>query len=146
MRRVLFEHELISVWYHSDTRVVHHEVHKRIGSRDGHIFRQALTCGLDALRTYGGEKWLSDDRSISVLSPDEELWGRDVWFPSAIRAGWKYWAVVRPEKAVSELFMARIAGLVADRGVMVGLFATPAEGLDWLATWEADRAVSSAFG
>jgi hypothetical protein len=79
------------------------------------------------------QKWLSDDRKNTLISQEDLNWTRDVWSPSAITAGWRYWALLPPEKAAGKLNMNRILKYYADNtDVTVKIFSNPDEGLKWL--------------
>ena len=58
---------------------------------------------------------------LRLLPPDDEEWGKSVFFPRAKAAGWEYWAVVKPEKAVAELNVSRFVKIFSDLGVTTTL-------------------------
>jgi hypothetical protein len=41
----------------------------------GKDFRDALMSGVEAMKRYGANKWLSDDRKNPVLNSDDRQWG-----------------------------------------------------------------------
>ena len=97
---VVFESELITVWCYPELRLVSHQMHKVC---HGTPFRDALRAGTAAMQRYGAISWLSDDRLNGPLPDDDEKWGTTTWFQATKAAGWKYWAIVLPEKAVPAL-------------------------------------------
>lgn len=119
----------ITVWYHPDTKIVHHEIHQYLHGQD---FHDALMAGVEAFKRYGARKWLSDDRKNPVLSPDDQQWARDVWGPAVTRAGWKYWAIVEPEGALARIRMKERADRYSKLGVTVKVFNDPGEAMKWL--------------
>jgi len=128
---VIHHSEWITVWYHADVKVVHHRFHKAIR---GEPFRSALTTGTAVLLKQRASKWLSDDRFVFILPQEDQEWAQTQWFPQTLKAGWKYWAIAKPEKAVVDLFLRRLAANYSAAGVQTELFTTPEAGLQWLAS------------
>jgi len=126
---IIHENEWVTLWYHAEARVVHHRFHKAIR---GEAFRFALLQGTHLLKHRGATKWLSDDRLVFVLPQADQEWADTEWFPQTIRAGWKYWAIARPERAVADLYIRRLAATRSAAGVKTELFTTPEDGMDWL--------------
>jgi len=126
---IIHENEWVTLWYHAEVKVVHHRFHKAIR---GEAFRSALLQGTALLRQRGANKWLSDDRLMFVLPQEDQEWTDSEWFPQTMKAGWKYWAIARPERAVADLYIRRLAATRSAAGVKTELFATPEDGMDWL--------------
>ncbi len=125
----IYESPNVTVWYHTDKRVVHHQIRKFV---HGAEFQAFLTAGTEALTKYGAVKWLSDDRGNTVLSQEDQKWGHDVWFPQTAKAGWKYWAIVRPEKVLARLTMEKLTREYAAAGVTAKFFNNPDDAMRWL--------------
>ncbi len=125
----VFDSPSVTVWYHPDTRIVHHQIHKFVHGED---FREFLLAGTEALLKNKAQKWLSDDRGSTVLAQDDVSWGHDVWFPKTVEAGWKYWAIVRPEKVLARVTMERLVKEYAAAGVTAAFFEDPDEAMKWL--------------
>lgn len=129
---VLFDHPLITVWYHARQKVVHHKILGPVLAEDGEVFKRALLTGADALQRYGAGKWLSDDRMHSTMPGEVQQWAHEVWFPRTCRAGWKYWAIVKPEKVVTKMFVARLASTFSGLGVATEFFQDVGDAMNWL--------------
>ena len=128
-RDVVIESEQISVWCYPKLGIVHHEMH---GVCHGEPFRQALLAGQRALRQSGATGWLSDDRRNGPLPDADETWGTTIWFPQTRAAGWRFWAMVMPERAVGKLNVKRFVELYRQRGIEARMFVEPAPALAWL--------------
>jgi hypothetical protein len=135
---VVLDNEWITVWYHPVAKIVHHQIHKAIR---GQAFRTAIMTGTETLRRYGARKWLSDDRQHFVLPQEDQEWSMTVWFPATQQAGWKSWAIVKPERAVADLYLRRLATSWSAAGVETELFTTAEAGFLWLR--HADRETPS---
>lgn len=120
-----------TLWYHPGPGIVHHRIHKFI---HGQAFRDLLLAGLDTLQKNRAQKWLSDDRANAVLRPEDVDWSHTFWFPQTVKAGWKYWAIVQPEKTVGQVTMKGLANDYARQGVTSKTFLDPESALAWLDT------------
>jgi len=76
--------------------------------------------------------WLSDDRVNGPLPHDDEEWAATHWFQQTKAAGWKYWAMVLPERAVGKLNVKRLIELCRKRGIEAQTFVEPDPARDWL--------------
>ena len=65
-------------------------------------------------------------------SSEDYEWSTREWRPKAIKAGWRYWALVLPLKIVGQLTMQRILRLYEEGPVTVKLFSDPDEARAWL--------------
>ena len=130
-KSVILDNEHITVWFDSEHRLVHHQMHKYT---HGEPFREALLAGLDAFRAHGATKWLSDDRANNALPPDDEEWATTVWFPQVRDAGWKFWAIVLPEMVVGQMNIKRYVDMYAKQGITVRMFSDPVEALRWVSS------------
>lgn len=117
-----------SLLYHPEHNIVHHIFHQPIG---GEAFRSILTAGVELLRQHSAEKWLSDDRSNSALSEEDTQWGIDTWVPTAVEAGWRYWALVVPTDLYGRMNMKEHVDFYS-RYVRIMVFTDPDEALTWL--------------
>ena len=125
----ILDNAQFTLWYHTDKKIVHHRIHKFIA---GDPFRSLLLTGGDVLKKNQARKWLSDDRDNWVLAKDDLDWSRANWAPECARSGWKYWAIVRPEKVLATVAMENLATKYATLGVTAKFFTDPREAMNWL--------------
>jgi len=119
----------VTLWYHSQSRIVHHEIRRFVTGKD---FRDLLNAGSDAMRKNSARKWLSDDRGQWVLAKDDLAWSESVWAPATVKAGWKYWAIVRADKVLAQVAMDQLAAKYGALGVTARFFTNPQEAMTWL--------------
>lgn len=129
MKQVVLDSEFANVWVYPNKKVIHHQFKKYTY---GDKLKDVLLTGLKTLEKHNCNKWLSDDRVNSALSQEDNEWSVKVWAPLAVKAGWKYWALVLPEKLIGKLYMKRVVADFAKMGVKVELFTSSEEGLAWL--------------
>ena len=121
--------ENISIWYYPESKILHHQVHRFFY---GKPWRDAFNKGAEAFIKYGADKYLSDDRQIATLTKEDQEWGEKDWSPQLVKAGWKYWAIVMPEKIIGQVTMKKAAANQSTGGVTTRIFSSPKEAKEWL--------------
>jgi hypothetical protein len=125
----IIDNEFATLWYHSEKKMVHHKIKKWAYGND---LRNVLNKGYESLKANNGNKWLSDDRLNGALKEDDEVWCRTDWFPRVLKAGWKYWAIVLPEKVVGQMNMKRFSEDYQKAGITAMLFSDSELAMKWL--------------
>jgi len=125
----ILDNDYATLWYHPEKKIIHHKIKK---FTFGKQLQDLLNAGTEQLRKSGAKKWLSDDRNNNALPSKDAEWTSTVWLPNTAKAGWKYWALVQPEKITGQMNMKKHANLTADAGVIVKVFNNPDEAMKWL--------------
>ena len=125
----VLDNEFGTVWYHIEPKIIHHRFHK---FAFGETFRQILNTGLAAMRENHATKWLSDDREYSAVIPEDVEWAEKVWFSKMLDTGWKYWAILMPEKGVGRMNLRKVIHLYNEQGVIVQIFSNYEATIAWL--------------
>jgi hypothetical protein len=68
---------------------------------DGEAFRNGLNTGLELLVEKGASHWLADLRNLGVITPDDQKWSNEVWFPKAVSKGIRVMAIVVPKSTIA---------------------------------------------
>jgi hypothetical protein len=135
---LVLDNDLISLWCYRNKQMIHHVVHRPVG---GLPLRHALKQGTEALKANQSVRWLSDERANAALTPDDMNHLPDVWFPETQKAGWKYWAIVLPERAADQLSFKLLAKTFSERGLIVETFTEPDPAMQWLLTQGPNQSV-----
>jgi hypothetical protein len=128
-KEIVLDTEYATLWYYPEAKIVHHQFHKFIYGQE---FRDVLEKGLEVFQKNGATKWLADDRKNSALPTDDLKWSMDDWFFRAFKSGWKYWAIIMPDKIAGQLTMNRIMKRNIDEGLNIQVFDDVDEALKWL--------------
>ena len=128
-KQVIFENDKYVAWYHIGPKIVHHQILEF--PNDGSL-RKVLDAGATVLEKNGGTKWLSDDRAVTGVPPEDLAWSAQVWTPRMIALGWSHWAIVKPVKAMGQVTLKRLAEEFKQLGVAVEFFTAPDAALRWL--------------
>jgi hypothetical protein len=125
----LFDSPNVTLWFHEDKKIVHHQIKKFVFGEEFHKF---LLAGTEAMMKYKAKKWLSDDRNNTVVRKEDIEWGQTNWFPQTVRAGWKYWAIVQPKAVIAQSNMDNLVAVYAQAGIVAQFFSDPDEAMHWL--------------
>ena len=128
-KTVVHDTPSVTVWYHPDSNIVHSHVRKFVTGKE---FQDFLMAGYGMLVKNKSKKWLSDDRSNSVLRKEDVDWGNQNWLPKCVAAGWKYWAIVQPEKVLASAPMERLVEDFKKLGITSKFFSDPIAAMAWL--------------
>lgn len=93
------------VSWHEDIKTVVIEW-KGFASRDK--YQVPLNKSLDLLIAHQATKSIANTLKFSAISPADQQWFSNVWFPKATEAGLKYMALITPEKAVARSILKRL--------------------------------------
>ena len=127
--QTLMDTDYATLWFYPEAGIVHHAFHKYIY---GEEFRSVLTLGLEVVQQSGAQKWLSDDRHASSMPQADYDWAEKHWIEPMIHSGWKYWAVVLPDKLVGRQSLLRVMEAYAKYGLQVATFDDPTAAYAWL--------------
>ena len=128
-KKVIIDTEYVSLCFYPESGIVHHTIHQYLPEG---VMEELLTTGAEYLEKHNGTKWLSDDRGNTVVRPADAEWGLGVWLPRVLLAGFKYWAVVMPAKAIGKMQMRTLITELAGRGVTVQAFDKLDPAMKWL--------------
>ncbi|MBK8024547.1 MAG: hypothetical protein IPK19_24745 [Chloroflexi bacterium] len=129
MKTIVLETDYATVWHYAEAGIVHHEFHRYI---HGEQFRGVLERGLEIFSQRSATKWLSDDRKNSALPKVDAEWALNDWNPRVRAAGWKYWAIVMPDKKVGQMNMDWFIREGLKQGLTIQIFDDVDEALKWL--------------
>ena len=95
-------------------------------------FRTVLNTGVDILEKHGATKWLSDERHMAPLTPEETAWCMTDWFPRSVKVGWKFWALVVPNDIMSQINLTEFVNEYYEKGIRIMVFTDPEQAMEWL--------------
>lgn len=125
----LIDNEYVTLWCDPETSLIRYQYHQ---FTTGEPFRELHNATADAIAKYKCSKVISDDTRLGIAHPKDVAWTTETLFPRAIKAGWKYWAIVLPTKITGKRSMNRIASACADKGLCVETFTSMQDALRWI--------------
>lgn len=126
----IIDKDYMDLWYHPESKIVHHKMKKILP--DG-AHKELLSTGADYMEKYGAIKWLSDDSDMVIVKEEGYRWADKEWVPRVLKAGFKYWAIVKPgDSIVGNVQIGRFVKEYQERGVIVEVFETVEAAMAWL--------------
>ena len=98
------------------------------GERLKEIFNM-LILALDLKKT---EIIVADARDMLAISPADQQWTIEDWYPRAVRAGFRFQGLVLSKNTYNELAVKRISNQYDDSFITTQYFETPSEALKWV--------------
>ncbi len=128
-KKVILDNEYATLWYFPKEKIIQHQFKKLARGDD---FRDVLLKGAEAFEKYRCTKWLSDDGKIGVLNKKDTDWGETNWTPRVIKAGWKQWANVMPDRVAGQMRIKEVIKHFKSFGVEVRTFEDAEAAYQWL--------------
>ena len=126
---VILDNEFCTLWYHPDTKIIHHQIKKFI---TGDAFKELFNTGYDTLVKNAVIKWFSDDRNMPILNADDGYWAKTDWFPRVKAAGWKHWAKVWNIEYATPIAKKSLTTSYNGIGINAKLFSDADSAMQWL--------------
>ncbi len=125
----VIDNEFARIVYYPELGIIHHEWKKFCS---GSNFQELMLTSTNYLKEHNGTKWLSDDSNFSVMAQEDKKWGQEIWWPKTKNAGWKYWAIVLPEKVIGKLSIKALIDEYSKGGITAQVFDNTNQALKWL--------------
>ena len=128
----IVDNEFQTSWCYLSKKLIEHQWHQYCA---GEVFRDIMTKSAEAFDRHKCFKWMSDDRNYgSAMHLDDIAWGKEYWAPRMFAAGWKYHAMVLPEKLIGQMSLTAMVHWYQEMGVRTKIFSDPGEAMAWLDT------------
>jgi hypothetical protein len=127
--KTILENEFATVKVYPEKKIIHHQFHKFVF---GDAFKEVMLKAANAFQANRCTKWLSDDRGNSSLLKADTDWAYAVWEPKVLASGWKYWAMILPQKLIGQMNIKQISARYVEKGINFKVFSEPSEALAWL--------------
>lgn len=138
---IILDNEYALSIFHVDEGILQNTFHKPVHGDD---LRNILVKAVETLKRYKATKWLSDARNITApISEADKEWTLQTWLPSAIEAGWQYWALVVPDSQEMRVNLKEFVDFYYERGVRVMVFLEVADAREWLKVQDNNASSSS---
>jgi hypothetical protein len=97
-------------------------------------FRSALLVGLRAIRERHIRGYVSDARKAKVVTPEDQIWVREVWLPGAVAAGLQRMAMVTPTAGLGKAIVEQVVKDIDQHGIAMAKFDSVATATMWALT------------
>ena len=108
--------------------------------RKGDALRSSYHACIAAARVHRGAPWIADVSKVPVLDQADQAWIADWFWPEFVKAGVRYQAGVRAEKAVGKLSTQNAGKGIAKVGLEMSVHETRAQAEAAVIAWHEKRA------
>ncbi len=119
------------IYYHVESHTVVLEWH---GFASEENFRAACDASLALLEAKQTSKMLANNKDAKVVSPANQKWLNEEWFPKAYRAGYRTSAVVVSTNIFNEMTVKNIVNQMDAGKFTVQFFQEETQAFAWLQT------------
>ena len=116
---VIHETQKATVEWINDGRIVRKSFKGNIVGKE---LKKAFNVGLKTFRKYNANKWLSDNRGVSVYSDEDIRWINSVWLPQMVESGWRFWAIVEGRNGLDEKMISSLQSNFNNNGIQLQVF------------------------
>ena len=95
-------------------------------------FRRILDDIIKVLELKNASIIIADARDMYVISPNDQEWILNSWYPRAVKAGFRYQGLILNKDTFSELTVKSISNQYDTTTVTTQYFSSPSEALDWV--------------
>ncbi len=95
-------------------------------------FRKILDEIVIALELKKASIIIADAREMYVISPNDQEWILNSWYPRAVKAGFRYQGLILNKDTFSELTVKTISNQYDASTVTTQYFSSPSEALEWV--------------
>jgi hypothetical protein len=126
---LLYNKTYCKIYLHREIQVVHLDW-KGQASRDQ--FVDACNFSLQILIETGAKKMVADNSKVTFVSPENQRWLTENWFPRALEEGFQYSAVISASNDEVRSALQLIVNQLNTKHIIVRYFADVAYAKTWL--------------
>ncbi|MBN2040357.1 MAG: hypothetical protein JW864_09965 [Spirochaetes bacterium] len=128
-KKVILDDGKIRIWYYDEFKILYF---KFTGLTYGQELIEGMSKGMEVFKENKATKWLSDKGETPTMNKNDLEWNENVFKWEMIKAGWKYWAIVEPDKTSSKMLFDKFIKDYAELNVAVKMFADMESAFNWL--------------
>ena len=117
------------IWYYAEEKIVHHKIINRPSAQEMHTL---LSFAVETIQARGAQKWLSEDLPNMAYTKEKLEKGSLAWFPKAVEAGWKYWAIIKTKNVIGQLNHELLMKKYGAMGIEARFFDDTSLAMEWL--------------
>ena len=95
-------------------------------------FRKILDEIINVLELKNASIIIADARDMYAITPKDQEWILDSWYPRAVKAGFRYQGLILNKDTFSELTVKTISNQYDTATVTTQYFSSPSDALDWV--------------
>lgn len=129
----LFEEKYLTIHHNEEVSCIHMQW---TGFATTEHYKHGMNTGLEKVREKKVSKWLADMADMGAISPEDQKWTNEDWFPRLLGAGIRTAAVVTSKDVFNQLAVKKIGQDMTDNSYTMYFFDNLEEAKEWLKDFE----------
>ncbi len=129
----LFEEKYLKIHYNEEVNCIHMQW---TGFATTEKYKNGMNTGLEKVKEKKVSRWLADMVDMAAISPDDQKWTNEDWFPRLLEAGVKTSAVVMSKDIFNQLAVKKIGQDMTNNSYTMHFFDDLEEAKKWLKDFE----------
>ncbi len=132
----LFEEKYLTIQHDEDVNCIHMQW---VGFATSQKYQHGMNTGLEKVKEKEVSRWLANMAEMGVITPEDQKWTNEDWFPRLLEAGIRTAAVVMSKDIFNQLSVKKIGEDMTDNSYTMHFFDNLEEAKKWLATYEIEE-------
>jgi hypothetical protein len=129
----LFEEKYLTIHHDENINCIHMQWTGFAASQN---YKNGMNTGLEKVKEKKVTKWLANMTDMAVITPDDQKWTNEDWFPRLLEAGIRTAAVVMSKDIFNQLAVKKIGEEMTDNSYTMHFFGDLEEAKKWLREYE----------
>ncbi|WP_338767985.1 STAS/SEC14 domain-containing protein [Bernardetia sp. ABR2-2B] len=129
----LFEEKHLTIHHDEDVNCIHMQW---TGFATSAKYKHGMNTGLEKVQEKGVTRWLANMAEMGAITPDDQKWTNENWFPRLLEAGIRTAAVVMSKDVFNQLAVKKIGEDMTDNSYTMHFFDDLEEAKKWLKEYE----------
>ena len=129
----LFEEKYLIIHHNEDVNCIHMQWS---GFASTQKYRHGMDTGVEKVKEKGVSRWLADMADMAVITPDDQKWTNEDWFPRLLDSGVRTAAVVMSKDVFNQLAVKKIGEEMTDNSYTMHFFDDLEEAKKWLKEYQ----------
>ncbi|WP_338793025.1 STAS/SEC14 domain-containing protein [Bernardetia sp. MNP-M8] len=129
----LFEEKHLTIHHDEDTNCIHMQW---IGFATSQKYRHGMNTGLEKVKEKEVTRWLANMAEMGAITPEDQKWTNEDWFPRLLESGIRTAAVVMSKDVFNQLAVKKIGEEMTDNNYTMHFFDNLEEAKEWLKNYQ----------
>ena len=132
----LFQEKHLTIHHDKDVNCIHMQW---TGFASTQKYKDGMNTGLEKVEEKQVTRWLADMVNMAAITPDDQKWTNEDWFPRMLEAGIRISAVVTSKDIFNQIAVKKIGEEMTNNSYTMHFFDNLEEAKAWLKEYEIEE-------
>ncbi|WP_375563204.1 STAS/SEC14 domain-containing protein [Bernardetia sp. OM2101] len=132
----LFEEKYLTIHHDQEVECIHMQW---TGFATSQKYKQGMNTGLEKVKEKKVIRWLANMVEMGAITPEDQKWTNEDWFPRLLGAGVRIAAVVMSKDIFNQLAVKKIGKDMTDNTYTMHFFESLEEAKEWLKEYQVEE-------